>query len=436
MEQNKPTNSEVNSNAKQLPNLYLVNKKKKSRYQIHFKSFIIAILLTVFVLIELFLNGSYLDEVMALVSIAYLILFNRKINKYDIITFAILMVITVLGLISNWYSGVDVSMRSIGVDAVTQVKVISAFFFTKYFLNNKEKQATIELFVPVAKLFSISAFVCAVVSQFADIGMTADARYGLKCFNFIFDFNFQYIATFILLLGSMVCSQRMSPKEKHRYYIISVIAIMLNLKSQALLFGFLFLFLWYVLKKYKKLNIVALALIAVGIFFLGQYQIDNYLTKDGTARNVFYEYAVENANTYFPFGSGFATYGSPEAAKNYSPLYYLYGFDEVWGMSPDYKAFLTDTYWASVLGQFGWIGMLLMIIVYLRVFRSMTSLSFSTEQRAFLYAAFAQYVIHAIGAGIITSSPGVIGFMAMALFIPGDKAMDKGVILPKIRIAF
>lgn len=436
MEQNTPVNPKLNQNGKPIPQLYLVNKKKKSRYQIHLKSFMIAILLTVFILIELFLNGSYLDEVMALVSIAYLIVFNKKINKYDIITFSIFLVITVLGIISNWYSGVDTSLRSIAVDAVTQVKVISAFFFTKYFLNDNEKQATIELFVPIAKLFSIAAFVFAVVSQVVNTGMTTEVRYGLKCFNFIFDFNFQYIATFILLLGCMVCSHRMSPKEKHRYYIISAIAIMFNLKSQALLFGFLFLFLWYILKKYKKLNFIAIAILAVGIFFLSQYQIDNYLSKEGTARHVFYEYAVKNANTYFPFGSGFATYGSPEAAKNYSSLYYLYGFDEVWGMSPDFKAFLTDTYWASVLGQFGWIGTFLMIIVYIRVFRSMTSLNFSTEQRAFLYAAFAQYVIHAIGAGIITSSPGLIGFMAMALFIPSDKAMNKGVMLPKLRIAF
>lgn len=172
----------------------------------------------------------------------------------------------------------------------------------------------------------------------------------------------------------------------------------------------------------------------VALIFVGRYQIDTYLTKEGTARRVFYEYAVKNANTYFPFGSGFATYGSAEAAKNYSPLYYQYGFVNVWGMSPNYKAFLTDTYWASVLGQFGWIGIVLMGVVYIRVFRSMTSLNFSYSQKAFLYADFTQYVIHAIGAGIITSSPGLIGFMAMALFIPHEKDMDKGILLPKVRI--
>lgn len=435
----EPINQRIkpgNMDEKKHPELFLVNKRKKSKYQIHLKSFLYFILFCVFILIELFRNGSYLDESFALVALAYLILFNKKINKYDIITFSVLLVILIIGLLSNWYSGVDVTIRSIGVDAVTQVKVLTAFFFTKYFLSNKEKQATIELFVPIAKLFTIAAFLCGIASQFIDLGMAGEVRYGIKSFNFIFAFNFQYIATFLLLLGSIVCSQNITPKVKHRYYFLAMVAIMLNVKSQALIFTFVFIFLNIVFKKFKRLNFISLVIIAAGIFLLSQYQIDTYLSKDNTARHVFYEYAVENANTYFPFGSGLATYGSAEAAKNYSPLYFQYGFNEVWGMSPDFRAFLTDTYWASVLGQFGWIGLVLMIIVYFRVFRTMTSYNFSYEQRAFLYAAFAQYVIHAIGSGIITSSPGLIGFMAMALFIPSDKEMDKGVLLPKVRIAF
>jgi hypothetical protein len=170
------------------------------------------------------------------------------------------------------------------------------------------------------------------------------------------------------------------------------------------------------------------------VLFISQYQVDTYLAKDGTARRVFYEYAVKNANSFFPFGSGFATYGSAEASKNYSPLYYLYNFDEVWGMSPNFRAFLTDTYWASVLGQFGWIGAFIMIIVYLRVFFSFNNGKFKYDQLAFLCAAFAQYVIHAIGSGIITSSPGMIGFMAIALCSQSEIENDKAIRLPKIKI--
>lgn len=429
-------NQNVNKNEKQRPDIFIVNKKKKSKYQIHLKSFLSFIIFITFILIELFLNSSYLDEAFAIFALGYLLLYNKKINKYDIITFTLLMVIVFLGLISNWYSGVSTPLKSIGVDLVTQVKVILGFFFMKNFMNDKEKQATIELFVPIAKLFTIAAFLCGTISQFVNIGMTGEVRYGIKCFNFIFNFNFQYIATFLVLLGSIVCSKNITPKVKHRYYFMAVIAIMLNAKSQALIFGLMFISLYYILKKYKRLNLFFIILMGIALVFISRYQIDTYLSKEGAARHVFYEYAIKNAKTYFPFGSGFATYGSAEAAKNYSPLYFSYGFNNVWGMSPDFRAFLTDTYWASVLGQFGWIGLMLMIIVYLRVFRTMTSYNYSYEQRAFLYAAFAQYVIHAIGAGIITSSPGLIGFMAMALFIPNDKEMDKGILLPKVRIAF
>lgn len=435
MEQTTHINTELNNEAQnQLPKIYLVDKKKKSRYQIKIKSFLVVILFIVLILLELFHNGSYLDEVIGILSIAYLIVYNRKINKYDIITFVILLGISAWGLISNAYSGVSVTIRSIGIDAVTQVKVLASFFFMKYFITNEEKQNVIEIFVPLAKLFTVIAFVCSILSQFVDLGMTRSERYGLKCFDFIFAFNFQYIATFLLLLGSIVCSKKMSPKKKNKFYVMAIIAIALDLRSQALLFSAIFVFLIIVMKRYRKLNLVSLLVLGGIVLFLSQYQIDTYLAKEDTARHVFYEYAIKNANSFFPFGSGYATYGSAEASKNYSPLYFLYDFDEVWGMSPDFRPFLTDTYWASVLGQFGWIGAGAMVLVYYRVLRSMTNANFTLEQRAFLYSAFAQYVIHAIGSGIITSSPGLIGFMAMALFTPNDEAMNRSSMLKKIKI--
>ncbi|MFR5371868.1 MAG: hypothetical protein ACLTGK_08800, partial [Eubacterium sp.] len=170
---------------------------------------------------------------------------------------------------------------------------------------------------------------------------------------------------------------------------------------------------------------------------LGQYQISTYLTHEGAARQVFNEYAVKTANNYFPFGSGFATYGSAEAAKNYSPLYTQYHFDKHWGMSRDFGPFLNDTHWASVLGQFGWIGAILMGIVYIRIFVSFTnSKSIRFDLKAFLYATFAQFVIHAIGSGIITSSSGMLGFVAIALASQVEVDKDVSIRLPKIKISF
>ena len=106
-------------------------------------------------------------------------------------------------------------------------------------------------------------------------------------------------------------------------------------------------------------------------------------------------------------------------------------------MSRDFGPFLNDTYWASVLGQFGWIGAILMGIVYVRIFISFTnSKSIRFDLKAFLYATFAQFVIHAVGSGIITSSSGMLGFVAIALASQVEVDKDVSIRLPKFKISF
>ncbi len=87
---------------------------------------------------------------------------------------------------------------------------------------------------------------------------------------------------------------------------------------------------------------------------------------------------------YFPIGTGFGTYASAEAAKNYSPVYLKYGFNDTWELrdtrdmentlrlirenswltdryrnNPDVvnsQPFLSDTFWPILFGQTGVLG--------------------------------------------------------------------------------
>ena len=68
------------------------------------------------------------------------------------------------------------------------------------------------------------------------------------------------------------------------------------------------------------------------------------------------------------------------------------------------------------LGQFGWIGFVLFIALYMRIFLSFAyNRGAQSESKSFLYAAFFAYMIHAVGSAILSSSAGMIGFIAMAL---------------------
>ena len=139
--------------------------------------------------------------------------------------------------------------------------------------------------------------------------------------------------------------------------------------------------------------------------------------NENAPRYLFFYYGGKTANTYFPFGSGFATFGSDQAARNYSRLYYQYGFNSLFGMNIDDGSFLSDTFWPMAIGQFGWIGSFVYTFIYLRVFSSFKKMRFNSDQKAFSYASYLQYMIHAIGAAILSTSAGMIGAIALSMIM-------------------
>jgi hypothetical protein len=71
----------------------------------------------------------------------------------------------------------------------------------------------------------------------------------------------------------------------------------------------------------------------------------------------------------FPFGSGLGTFASiPSIHSGYSDVYYQYGFNKVWDMSPAAESngqmALLDCYWAHILGELGFIGSTIFLLIW------------------------------------------------------------------------
>ncbi|MDD5440493.1 MAG: hypothetical protein PHS37_09955 [Candidatus Omnitrophica bacterium] len=78
------------------------------------------------------------------------------------------------------------------------------------------------------------------------------------------------------------------------------------------------------------------------------------------ARNVLYETSFRIAHDCFPLGSGLGTFGGWISALYYSPLYARYGIDNIYGLQKDAKySFIMDTFWPYVIGQCGFLGLIL-----------------------------------------------------------------------------
>lgn len=399
------------------------NHKVKLKFNVY--SALIIILFLSLILAELFASRSYLDEVIGILSAFYLLFFRNRMEKRDVITIVLLAVVSIYGLISNTVSGLTSNYFSIFVDVLAESKVLLSYFAVKYFLNDSEKQSIIELLTRISALFTIASFICGIISLFKDIGMSGLERYGIRSFHFIFDMEHQFMAVYMFIFAVLVCNTRMKHGTKVLFYIMAMISMILTTKAPPILFSIIFVGLSFYFKKHKKLSTWIIIIGIIMVIIVGQYQIHEYLLNEDSPRHLFIKYAIKTANNYFPFGSGFATYGSDQAARVYSRLYYQYGFNKLNGMNPDNPAFLSDTFWPMAIGQFGWAGSILYAIVYLRVFLTLNNDKFSNEKRAFVYACYLQYMIHAIGSAILSSSAGMIGFMGLALVTELDESQEK-----------
>jgi hypothetical protein len=74
------------------------------------------------------------------------------------------------------------------------------------------------------------------------------------------------------------------------------------------------------------------------------------------------------------------------------------------------------------------------LYVYIRIFLSSSNINIANNRRAFLYAAFLQYMIQGVGSAILSSSAGMIGFAAIALFTNVADITDEKKKLPRIKI--
>ena len=105
------------------------------------------------------------------------------------------------------------------------------------------------------------------------------------------------------------------------------------------------------------LAVTAILGLAVG-FYEGEIvsrQVTTY-TAGASAKNprgLLYQVGTDIARDNFPLGAGFGRFGSFTSGVHYSPIYGQYGLAEVYGLSRDHTQYISDTSWASLLGETG-----------------------------------------------------------------------------------
>lgn len=394
------------------------------------KKAIIVLYILVSSIVCLFSERSSFDELLGIISMLYVLtlMLLGKLSKEDVITIILLVVIILIGVCSNIYSGIERSISSIIIDIVAKIKVIFPFIAIKYFFYEKAQISLTKILLYPAKFYIIISFFCGIISLFVDIGMYGrEARYGFPGYNFIFDFPFQFLVVSMLAILCIIKSN-IRKKYKYIYYFMAVISLILSTKGGNIIFSVLFIFFCFYFKKRSSISKKTYIILSIVVILLGIYQIQTYLLNEDAPRYLFFYYAGVTANEYFPLGSGFATFGSDQASREYSPLYYLYDFQDLFGMTPDDGAFLNDNFWAMAIGQFGWIGAILYLYVFIRLYQSVyKDKVLGVEEKAFVYAGFLQSFIYAIGASILSNNSGQLMYILLGIVLSnkGNKYLEK-----------
>lgn len=102
-------------------------------------------------------------------------------------------------------------------------------------------------------------------------------------------------------------------------------------------------------------------------FLTGDSDTFNPAAIESFARPVLYATGYLIMVEFLPFGSGLGSFGSFASEKYYSGIYYHYGIDKVWGISPNTGFFICDAYYPS-LAQFGIVGIFLFIWFWVYVY--------------------------------------------------------------------
>lgn len=209
----------------------------------------------------------------------------------------------------------------------------------------------------------------------------SDIRGGLRAVRLFYSSYTALAGSCVFLSG--ICIWFYSEKKKKILLPLAMLAFVLLSTRRVKAFGaiacMILLYLFVLRDREKKTGkkvMIFSAVIFVSAAAAAIYQILSYYYFMGveSARAVLTIGAPFIAADHFPFGTGWGTYGSAFSTDPYSPVYGMYRMAGVWGLSPDYAVFVSDTFWPMVMGQCGYFGFAALLGVLFLFVRKVFSL--------------------------------------------------------------
>lgn len=335
--------------------------------------------------------ASYADELLLLYMGfgIFLRLLTSDKGKRDHVIMVFLMVSLVLyGIVSQILSDVPRELPAIVMDIVYLFKIFVCFLGADLIFEGKttDCRKLVNYLAFLTKIVVMAAFVLMCVNLFYDLGLSSGVRYGWKSYQFLYSnpgMLSQYCIGFCLILTGELIYKPFTAGRKLTMAMLFAVWLG-SMRSRAFIMVLIWFILYYIFI-YKGLNDAKVVMEKLRKLFRPQYfilffimaiavggnQIERYFGgEQDTSRYLFVSNGLKIMQDYFPFGAGFATFGTEAARAYYSPLYYRYGMNSFWALKEDGTQ-LTDCYWPAIWGELGAVGFILMGILIFFLLRRM-----------------------------------------------------------------
>ena len=272
-------------------------------------------------------------------------------------------------------------------DSYVNIKFFLAFggsflFFDDHQLNFRQMKRKIW---PILNAVTLLLFLLTVIDLFFGVFST-DTRGVFRAVKLFYSTQTVLVANCVFLSSIYLWYY-----DRHKTRIVLPMTLLciimfctIRVKTMGAIAAILLIYI-FVLRR-KKLSRMSRAmkacliglLLFAGISIL--YQTVRYYYTMGTesARAMLTLAAPFVAWDHFPFGSGWGTFASAFSAEPYSPVYGMYRMAGIWGLSPSYPAFVSDTYWPTIIGEcgyFGFIFFLIALILFVKKFLNLKTVS-------------------------------------------------------------
>lgn len=369
---------------------------------------------------------SYTDEIVCALLLGYLLIIlidGREFGAKMLHAFYVVVGVFFSYYVYSWI--LSINPNSITTSFIIHIKPFLTFFsvcLIDICLDRGCKQRLTKLVFVVA----VSCLAIVVMGFFEGVAFFRHPAF--------FAMTMTCLALYYLFLAK--------PTKRNTYISIAILAtglLSLRMKAVGFFIVYVFVMLFFKQKLRFRFNVrnTLVMLVALGVmFYFAKEKIDFYFLNpyregslDSAARAMLYLTMPQILFDYFPFGSGFGTYADYGSAINYSPLYYDYHLDEVFGLSPEYGNFICDAFYPD-LAQFGIVGICLFLYFWWWIYQLLKR-NFANNGDARFYKIGLLIIIYMLiestTANTFVQAQGLMLMILLALVINEGKYKQSGI---------